>query len=303
MIVQEQLRLGTRLPPQPALPVRHAALVQLRVQFRQVPHLRHGHEVVQPRELHQAFHHALLVAPRHPAEVMGKEIVTFELKKPPRQLPFPAEDLTDRHRRVVVGDPPGHPAEELARPRVPLPERLRALALERHHKRRVAIRQRHHEEGHLAQPPVHLGQRVAEVHLRLPGRMGQRHEHLLALLRQLPHRVLHHRVAAREAGFPQPFPDPFGRVPLLARQGLVLLQDLLDPFQERPQLLPRSRLLLPVARRLAVRQDLPQRPPVHPRLPQNLPPAHPLHQHPPPNLAPLVHIAIHASSLLKLPHF
>jgi hypothetical protein len=41
-------------------------------------------------------------------------------------------------------------------------------------------------------------------------------------------------------------------VPLLARHGPIILQDLFDPFQKRPKLLPRSRLLLPVARRFKV---------------------------------------------------
>lgn len=38
-------------------------------------------------------------------------------------------------------------------------------------------------------------------------------------------------------------------------------------------------------------------------LPMNLPPTDSLHQHPSANLAPLIHIARHASSLMKRPHF
>jgi hypothetical protein len=48
---------------------------------------------------------------------------------------------------------------------------------------------------------------VAEVHLRLTGAMQQRHKHLLVFLRQLPHRVFHHGVTARETILPQPFPE------------------------------------------------------------------------------------------------
>jgi hypothetical protein len=75
--------------------------------------------------------------------------------------------------------------KKLERPHVPFPKLLRAFALERHHKRRVAIRQAHHEERHLPQLAIHVGQRMAEVHLHLAGTMQQRHKHLLVLLRHL----------------------------------------------------------------------------------------------------------------------
>ena len=183
------------------------------------------------------------------------------------------------------------------------PERLRAFALEGHHKGRVAIRQRHHEERHLAQPAIHVGQRVTEVHLRLTREMLQRHKHLLGLLRQISHRILDHGVAAGEAIRTQPLPNPFGCVPLFARHRLVILQDLFDPFQKSPKLLLRSRFLLPVTRRETVFQNLLQRLTVHPRLPENLPPAHASCQHFFANFGPVFHIAIHASLLMKMPHF
>ena len=57
------------------------------------------------------------------------------------------------------------------------------------------------------------------------------------------------------------------------------------------------------ARRLTVFQNLLQRLPVHPRLPENLPPAHAPGQYFFSNLSPVFHIAIHASLLMKMPHF
>ena len=45
----------------------------------------------------------------------------------------------------------------------------------------------------------------------------QRHKHLLVALREFPHRLLHHGVAAGKTSFFEPFPYPLGRVPLLAR--------------------------------------------------------------------------------------
>ncbi len=77
---------------------------------------------------------------------MGKEVMAFELEKALRQPPLPAQDFAHRHLRVVIGDPLGHPLEKLERPHVSFPERLRAFALARHHKGRVAVGQRHHEE-------------------------------------------------------------------------------------------------------------------------------------------------------------
>ena len=99
--------------------------------------------------------------------------------------------------------------------------------------------------------------------------MHQRHKHLLVALREFPHRFLHHGVAAGEASFLEPLPYPLGRVPLLARQQLVLLEDLFDALLIRPQLGLRPGLAQPLAWRLTVRQDLFEREPVHPGLPEN----------------------------------
>ena len=133
--------------------------------------------------------------------------------------------------------------------------------------------------------------------------MHQRHKHLLVALREFPHRFLHHGVAAGEASFLEPLPYPLGRVPLLARQQLVLLEDLFDALLIRPQLGLRPGLAQPLAWRLTVRQDLFERELVHPRLPENLPLAHLTCQHPFPHVCPVFHNAIHASLFMKMPHF
>ena len=74
-------------------------------------------------------------------------------------------------------------------------------------------------------PPM-TADRLAEVCLRVPRRMHQRHEHLLGPLPPASHVVLHDRDAAREAVLvPQPLEDPLGRVPLLLRPAFVLGQD------------------------------------------------------------------------------
>ena len=75
LVLHQQLRLGPRLAAQASLPVLLTALSQKRVEFLEVPHLRHRHEEVEPRELDQAFHHALLVAPPDAAEVVGEQVI------------------------------------------------------------------------------------------------------------------------------------------------------------------------------------------------------------------------------------
>ncbi len=85
LVLDQQLRLGPRLTAQASLPVLLTALSQEGVELIEVPHLRHRHEEVEPRELDQAFHHAFLVAPPNAAEVVREEIVALELEKPVRQ--------------------------------------------------------------------------------------------------------------------------------------------------------------------------------------------------------------------------
>jgi hypothetical protein len=125
--------------------------------------------------------------------------------------------------------------------------------------------------------------------------MHQWHEHLLAVPPDLPHRLLHLGVTTTVTLLPYALQDPLGSVTLLLGESLVLLNDLPDPAQMRPQLRLGPRPLHPVPRRLRMLQDLLQRRPVHPRLPQDLPLAHPLIANPLPNLFPPLHVGIHPS--------
>src|ERR1700755_2072098 len=101
--------------------------------------------------------------------MMRKKIVAFELEKPLGQSPRLAslQYLAHRHLRVVIRDAPRNSTEELEPFHMSFPKGLGAFAFKRLHKNRVTVRQRHHEESHLAQLPVHLGQGVAKIHLRL----------------------------------------------------------------------------------------------------------------------------------------
>ena len=59
--------------------------------------------------------------------------------------------------------------------------------------------------------------------------MHEGYEHLLRTQPAFPYIILHDRVAAHEPVLvPKPLQDPFRRVTLLLRPGLVLLQDPVD---------------------------------------------------------------------------
>ena len=115
----------------------------------------------------------------------------------------------------------------------------------------------------------------------------------LTLLLVFAHGPLDARVAPRVAFRAQTLKDPLGAMALLFRQILVGLQDLLDAAQPGTQFAFVSGFALPIARRLAVPQNLFQRRPVHSRLAQDLALADTLHQYPPTNLCPLLHVLIH----------
>jgi len=100
--------------------------------------------------------------------------------------------------------------------------------------------------------------------------VDQRHVHLAGHPLEPAHRVLHHRVLDAVALLAEALVDALGGVALLLRQRLVRLQHLLDALQVRPQLGLASLRPHPIARRLGVPQDLLQRRPVHPVLPEHL---------------------------------
>jgi hypothetical protein len=91
------------------------------------------------------------------------------------------------------------------------------------------VRQVEAEEVDLAPLAADHRDRLAEVGLRLTGRMGQRHEHLAGAGAPLADVVLDDRIAAGEAVLgPQPIVDPLGRMPLLRRRRPIGRQDLVD---------------------------------------------------------------------------
>ena len=150
---------------------------------------------------------------------------------------------------LSIEDRQRHAAEEREGRDMAVAERLGRLGRVRLDEERIPVRQRHGEEVQLAPDPAYLAERLAEVHLGVPGRMRQGHEHLLGPALLLPNVVGDDGDAAGEAVLvAQPLEDPLRRVPLLLRKGPVRLKDLVDDREERVELRAHRGLRSPVPR-------------------------------------------------------
>ena len=125
---------------------------------------------------------------------------------------------------------------------------------------------------------------LAEIHLRMPRRMRQRHECLAQSQPCRPDIILHHRIAAGIAMLvAQALEDPLRRMTLLYRRIPIRRQDRVDHRDQRAKLRLRRRLLAPVPRRHREPTDLCDRLPVQTKYPCRLPPAPPLDKYKLPN--------------------
>src|SRR5208282_3448519 len=208
-----------------------------------------------------------------------------------------SQDARYRQLEVVVKDRTRHPAEELEADVVPFTERFAALRRIGLYQAGVAVRQVHREKMDLLLHPADHRQRFAEVDLRVPWFVPQRHEHLTLPLAALVHVVLYDRdPAGISVLVPQPLEDPLRGMLLLGWLPLIFLQDPVDDPDEWIQLRPRRWLAPPVSRRHRERQHLRHRPRVDPEPTCRLPPTHPLHIHRSPHLPVQFH-AFHPSAL------
>ena len=133
------------------------------------------------------------------------------------------------------------------------------------HEDRVALGQVHHEEPDLLLDAAKHGGRLPEVGLRVPWRVGQRHEHFLGHLPARAHVVPHRRVAAVEPALvAEPLEDPPGGVALLGSHLLIVVQDLLDEARVIRKLGAAHRHLPPVPGRRRARDHLRNGAPVDP---------------------------------------
>ncbi len=170
-----------------------------------------------------------------------------------------------------------------------------AFSFKGDHKHRVAVRQGHHEESNLLQSTLDPGQRVAEVHLGFTRGMLQRHEDLLGPLANTPNGLLDCCIPSSESlFFLKPLPNSLGCMSLLPRDLFIGLKDLLNPLLKRSNRGTFSGFVLAVSRRLAVVQNLLQRPPMHSCLPENRSLAFPVNKNSLPYFSPFFHIGMHA---------
>ena len=81
------------------------------------------------------------------------------------------------------------------------------------------MRQVHEEHMHLLPDAADHADRLAKIHLGVPGRMRQRHKGLPSPRPRKPHILLHGRIAAVEAVLgAEPVVNPLGGMPLLRRR-------------------------------------------------------------------------------------
>jgi hypothetical protein len=124
--------------------------------------------------------------------------------------------------------------------------------------------------------------------------MGQRHEHFPLTQTSLPNDLFDRGVSPRIAVFVfESIEDAAGCVMLLAVDGLVALQDLVDYLQEGTDLPLGPWLSLPIAGRLGMLQDLDERVPVDPELAAHASFATLLDLDQTSNLSPLLHVRKH----------
>ena len=250
-----------------------AVVEQLRVQRLEARRPRHRHQEIPPDIADQPLHLALVVALAGPAEAVEEEVVRLQLAEHSRPLTCPIpQDARHRQGRVIVKDRLRHLPEEAERRGVPRAERLRRLRRIRLHEAGVAVRQIHREEVDL---PLHAADHrhsLAEVHLRMPGIVPQRHEHLAEPLTTRQHVVLHDgKPAGVTVLVTHTLENPLRSMPLLRRTALVVFQDLVDEPDERIQLRPLRRHAAPIPWRNREHQHLGHRPRIDPEPPSRLP--------------------------------
>lgn len=145
------------------------------------------------------------------------------------------------------------------------------------HEAGIAVRQVQDEEVRLLLDPADDDDGFAEVRLRMPGWMRQRHEHLPPAELPLAHVILDDRVAAGEAVLvAQPLIHPLRCVALLAMHIPIAVKPGVDDPGEGIQLRPLHCRLPPVARRNRERHHLADAVARDIEMPRRLPLAHTL---------------------------
>jgi hypothetical protein len=122
------------------------------------------------------------------------------------------------------------------------------------------VRQVEHEEVRLLLDAADDNHGLAEVRLPMPGRMRQRHEHLLAAPIPITHVVLDNRVPASKPVFvTEPVEHPLGRMTLLARNRPIRLKPSVNDWDESFQLWTPNRSPPSIAGRNRIRHHFANR--------------------------------------------
>ncbi|KNX42317.1 hypothetical protein ROTO_02030 [Roseovarius tolerans] len=160
------------------------------------------------------------------------------------------QDLRDQATIVVIKDGVRDAAEEGKGVDVAIHPRLRRRRGIGPHKAGVAVRQIQDEEMGLLLDAIDDHHGFAEIRLGIPGRVGERHEHLTSTPLAVPDIVLDDRVAAGETVLlAQPVIYPLGGMALLAVGLTIPVQPRVDNLGEPVQLRALDRLLAPVTGR------------------------------------------------------
>jgi len=139
---------------------------------------------------------------------------------------------------------------------------------------RIAVRQIESEEMRLLLDSPDHDKRFTKVSLRMPRRMTERHEHLLAGALPGPDVVLDDGVSAIKAALiAQPFEDTLCGMVLFAWPDLVFGKLLVDLTSERIQLRPPDRCRPPIPGRFRIGQHLRHTVPADAKVPGNRPAA------------------------------
>ena len=226
---------------QRALFVFLTAGVQQFIQLRQIPRLRHRHQMIAPEVAALVLHPALLVAARRVAELALETPMRPERKEALRLFPLVAtQDLLHRATQVVVAKALENAAKISERQLMRFQERLLTGVRIGAMKRSAARHAPQTEDVDFLLFPVQLGPRLVPVHLAfLRPRVTLRDEDLLAAFALrglprpdvLPHRGLCHGMLGLL--FPQPVEDPPRRMPLLPVRLLVGRQNRVDEVLHR----------------------------------------------------------------------
>ena len=157
---------------------------------------------------------------------------------------------------IVVADPLGYGLEELEGSTVTLLKGLGTFTGKDLTEEGIAKRQRHYEHRHLSLLPPIDDRRRAEIGLGFTGAMHQRHEDFRRPPLVAADLFLDNGSAALIPLFTEPFQNLLGCVPLLLRGLLVGFENLVDQCHEWPQDRLSAWLLLLIAGRFRMLQNL-----------------------------------------------